>query len=190
MERGLNQRLYCLNSDVREDGSIHFHVLGTTGSEYTVVLKPLEKFESCTCPHHSSKGVICKHIYFCKHRVLSLPFTQEHVTLEDVTIFIEKREKKQITLTNENTVSKTKEKQEEEEEKGFVAQKEYINDQNECTEPCGICYEPFTKECQVDYCKLGCGKTLHLDCALRWVQKKGSDGQKVTCVYCRCPWKI
>lgn len=52
---------------------------------------------------------------------------------------------------------------------------------------CAICFEDMdTSKEEVDFCRYSCGQNLHLDCMLKWSNKKRDDD--ITCPYCRSKW--
>jgi hypothetical protein len=59
-------------------------------------------------------------------------------------------------------------------------------------EPCPICYEDLTLEDeaagQLDWCSLGCGKSLHRRCFAMWAEHQSSIGKALSCPFCRGPW--
>ena len=72
---------------------------------------------------------------------------------------------------------------------GEVAQRE-IDDANK--EPCPICYEDISCEDQqagkLEWCRLGCGKSVHRACMTVWSDHQASIGKKLTCPLCRNDW--
>ncbi len=48
-------------------------------------------------------------------------------------------------------------------------------------EDCCVCYENMKKDQNLTYCKIGCGRNIHIDCIEVWVKHKVSVGQKITC---------
>ncbi|KAL1508237.1 hypothetical protein AB1Y20_004354 [Prymnesium parvum] len=59
-------------------------------------------------------------------------------------------------------------------------------------EPCPICYEDLTPEDDearlLDWCSLGCGKSLHRRCFTMWADHQKSIGKNLTCPFCRTEW--
>ena len=83
LERALQQRIYLLD----RSAWFEFQVMGQSGCAYTVQLGAEQQrndsrgartqarawrdtFPSCTCPDHSGRGVLCKHILFVLVRIL------------------------------------------------------------------------------------------------------------------------
>ena len=72
---------------------------------------------------------------------------------------------------------------------GEVAQRE-LDDADK--EPCPICYEDICCEDQqagkLEWCRLGCGKSVHRACMTVWSDHQASIGKKLTCPLCRNDW--
>jgi hypothetical protein len=70
-QRGLNQKLYLLEEN-QVGTTINYVVLGSTNNCYdiTFVKNPRSFKWTCSCPDHQRRRKICKHIYFCKDKVL------------------------------------------------------------------------------------------------------------------------
>jgi E3 ubiquitin-protein ligase ZSWIM2 len=64
--------------------------------------------------------------------------------------------------------------------------------QKEVTEEdsCPICMEAMLHCGQaLDWCRAGCGNSLHEECLRVWAQHKRSTGEDNTCPLCRCKWR-
>ncbi|KAL3897589.1 MAG: hypothetical protein SGPRY_013021 [Prymnesium sp.] len=72
---------------------------------------------------------------------------------------------------------------------GLVARRPLCGEEGE---PCPICYEelsPEEEEAQLlDWCSLGCGKSLHRRCFAMWADHQKSIGKTLTCPFCRTDW--
>jgi hypothetical protein len=59
-------------------------------------------------------------------------------------------------------------------------------------DPCPICYEDLTPEedetGRLDWCSLGCGKSLHRHCFAMWAEHQSSINKSLTCPFCRGSW--
>jgi len=59
-------------------------------------------------------------------------------------------------------------------------------------EPCPICYEAMTaeenEEGALDWCRLGCGKSVHRSCLRVWSDHQASISKPLSCPFCRCGW--
>jgi len=188
--RALSQRLFLVKRDeiIRDEiGAIRagFTVLGSTGNVYRVTIGRLVQ---CTCPDHQ-KGNICKHIIFVMVRVLkqsrmsSLIIQAALLSTELESIFAN------VSTANDASVLATTEvravfgeKPAPEEKKKDGKRKEITDDDD-----CGVCFEALIEanEKDLDWCKDGCGKSIHKQCWSMW-RKQGHN----TCVYCRAEWKV
>jgi hypothetical protein len=184
-ERGLNQNLYLIET-IPTDNPYHkkFAVMGTTGNVYDVSIK--EKLE-CTCPDYNKRGKNCKHIYFVLLKVMKVNgqarnnFSQKD--LEEM--FKNIPEVTSNLIVNPEIRSLYKQKTEgvqteklETDENGKV-KRQPTND------ICPICLDNLEEGSQddLDYCKYGCGKSIHKNCFSMWCKKN-----QRTCVFCRAKW--
>eukprot|EP00966_Prymnesium_polylepis_P120577 2786342-Prymnesium_polylepis.1 len=73
---------------------------------------------------------------------------------------------------------------------GTVARRPISDDDD--AEPCPICYEDLTPDDdaagKLDWCSLGCGKSLHRNCFAMWAEHQKSIGKGVSCPTCRSDW--
>ena len=74
LERATKHRLYL----VERMSPFNFHILGASGSDYLV---SLTRHPECTCPDHTNRKTMCKHILFVLVRVLGLP---EEIVLDEI----------------------------------------------------------------------------------------------------------
>jgi len=80
LARALQQRIFLLD----RPSSTAFHVMGNSGTAYMVLLSPEDQrrepmeaawrdtFPNCTCPDHTGRGLLCKHILFVLVKVLGI----------------------------------------------------------------------------------------------------------------------
>jgi len=130
--------------------------------------RPHYFFWTCSCPHQSR---CCKHIYFIIDKKLGLSSlinqdgdfvnsnSTSHANLWDTVVASLKR----TGISKSNTTDQKAHK---------VVQRPYVGD------ICGICLEDMTDKCQVVFCTLTCGKSIHSACFEQWKKFKKS------CVYC------
>ena len=189
--RALSQRLYLIKrEDITRDeiGAIKasFVVLGSTGNVYNVTISRLV---SCTCPDHL-KGNICKHIIFVMVRVLKQPRHSNLIiqaallSTELETIFANVPETNDRAVLANSAVLAAFGETADEGSKEAVEEKgkqKPITDEDDCP----VCFEALkdSPPSQLDWCREGCGKSIHVQCWKMWK----SQG-KNTCVLCRCEW--
>ena len=114
---------------------------------------------------------ICKHLYFVYLKVLkadgnfpkSLNKNQLEklfFNLENITNNLYANEEFREAYINKIKTEATKNKNN---NIGIIEQK--IDDN------CPICMDELQKEEELDYCKYGCGKTIHKNCFVMWTKK-------------------
>lgn len=177
LSRAFTQRLYIIHDQSRmtSDTEFHFKVMGNTDNEYDVVIDASSVY--CSCPDHSTRGNLCKHLMFIMIRAIGMKdqdvqrqyedaFETNEQTLEHCKRFFSTREEASLLVTKEEE------------------QRKPIEEDDDCP----ICYESFkdtAKEPTV-WCKAACGKSIHQSCFVKW---RKSRGGATTCVYCRAVWK-
>ena len=180
--RALTEKLYLLQIDNTEsEFSKTFSVVESTGNVYEV---NFTNKSSCNCPDFLMNHKICKHLYFIFFRIL-----KQH---GDIEIFSEKKLKE--IFSNINTDSRfiadnelrnayiKKIKNESKNEENNFGIKKQIKDNN-----CPICIEELKENETLDYCKFGCGKSIHKECFNIWSRKREANEKR--CVYCRTEWE-
>lgn len=72
---------------------------------------------------------------------------------------------------------------------GQVARRQIDEDEGE---PCPICYEDILmieeQEELLDWCRQGCGKSVHRSCLKVWADHQASISKTLSCPFCRCNW--
>jgi len=73
--------------------------------------------------------------------------------------------------------------------RGEVARKPIDEEEGE---PCPICYEDILlreeEEEQLDWCRQGCGKSVHRSCLKVWADHQATISKALSCPFCRCNW--
>ena len=185
MHKALTERLFLV--DIKEKSKVElereFDVMGSTGNVYKVVIK---NNSTCKCPDFLFRKNICKHLYFVYLKVLkgkgNFPKVLKKPRLEKLFFDLENitnnlyaneqfREayinkiKNEATGTSDNNL-------------GIKVQK--VDDS------CPICMDDFEAGGEeLDFCKFGCGKTVHKNCFEMWNKKNSGN-----CVFCRTVWEI
>jgi hypothetical protein len=157
-----------------------FSVVGKTKNIYNV---KINKNPSCTCYDCTTNGNICKHIYFIMSKVIK---TEKEIKLEysreDIMTIFDDIPK----YINDDLVFNIESK--ESFENNRIKIKKNVNRKND--ESCPICLDEFKfsnkskKNNDIDYCKYGCGHSVHKKCFDKWKQ----NNLKNTCIICRCDW--
>lgn len=180
-ERGLTQSLFLIETFPSEEKYMkQFAVMGTTGNVYNVSIK--EKPE-CTCPDYLKRERNCKHIYFILLKVMQIRDQRTaRFSKEELTAMFTHIPHVTSNLIVNSTIrdlykSKVSELQKDEEKEGTIKQKS-TNDL------CPICLENLEDGNELDYCRYGCGKSIHKLCFEMWCRKN-----QPTCVFCRTSWK-
>jgi hypothetical protein len=168
--RALDRRIYLMDASkhTNEQKRSHyrFEIQGTT-DVYEVLLRPMQRLLTCSCPDFEKRHRPCKHIYFICFRVL--PFTVSalsRTSWEDLDREADKRiEKRQ----EEAKIGQSTELKKKGTRKPFVG------------ENCAVCYELMTQDDEPNLmtCWTGCGQSIHGDCWKQWLKRNK------TCVHCR-----
>lgn len=187
VDRAFTQRIYLMEAQAPSPNEFRFQVMGNSGKPYNIVVDDAENAVGnglwCSCPDHSLHNNLCKHLLFVLIRMLdhSKPdvfesyyeqssFDVTQSTVDRCRDYFERRERMLQNTADDEVQGCEKRKP--------------VDDEDECP----ICYETFGEtrnETQV-WCRAQCGKSLHNECFLRWVQQAGDN---VTCVYCRAKWE-
>jgi len=185
-KRAKNQKLFLV--DIKNTESIcekHFSVMGTTGNIYNI--KVNVDNQNCNCPDYIRRRLPCKHVYFVFIKVLKASKNYENYldesllmelfdNLDKLTNRLYASEElrvayicqiKQDSKTNQNNNFGTK------------VQKKDDN--------CPVCMDDLENGEAVDFCKFGCGKSIHSECFIMWCKKNPSGERR--CVYCRTEWE-
>jgi hypothetical protein len=180
-ERGKTQPIYLIRLEIDEkedENMIVFHVLGTTKRVYKVYMVPRHE-PRCTCPDHTVRKTVCKHMYFIGEKIVKLDPTA-WVTVENFEEIIPR-----VKHFPQNV----------------VASKYYTDVYNQFMDgkpiedveesklerrnmECSVCLCDFedTDEERKDtlICHV-CRNGIHSECWNRWRSVNGSE----KCVYCR-----
>lgn len=188
IERAVSQRMYLISRSDKSEHEKEFTVLGSVGNVYTVNVSHKPR---CSCPDFE-KGNLCKHILFVLLKVLRLPpdsqlIYQVALLTHELTEIFSKApanpthavmashsvQRKYQELTNSNGHAN-----------GHGPEK-----RKPAEGDCPICYEEMTTKEPLVWCELGCGNNVHAACFQQWSLTKSRNGEEISCVYCRAPWK-
>ena len=171
-ERAFIQNIYLLHMVPSDNEYIrNFKVVGTTRNIYDVSIK--EK-PSCTCKDYEN-GNICKHIYFIMLRVMRIigdvknNYSKEELLelFENIPDYIN------IDLLYDDVIIDDK-----------IEEK---NVPQKFDDMCPVCLDDITNETpELDYCKYGCGKSVHNKCFQIWNNTNPYGQNK--CLFCRIDW--
>jgi len=167
-EKAFIQNIYLLQMDkVKNKYVREFKVVGTTNNVYTVTI---DNDPRCTCPDCAYRGKICKHIYFIMLRIMQINGdVKNHYNnneLLEMFYYIP------AYVSNDMALKQEKKKD--------IKQK--------FDDKCPICLDNITEKSKnLDYCKYGCGKSVHQTCLTIW-QK--SNKVSLKCFFCRHDWDV
>jgi hypothetical protein len=192
IQRAFSQRIYLLDAQSASESDFSFKVMGNSGQSYDVSIN--KDIIECTCPDHTTRGSLCKHLMFvliracriaqehiCENYYHKLEFSTTPSTLEKCAIFMQRREQ---GLENQRFAPAAPEGRPAKPSKPEVERKPI----DDC---CPICYEDFedTKDEPTVWCRYSCGNSLHGRCFDMWAQSLKRKHQQVNCVYCRAKWE-
>lgn len=175
-ERALTDRLFLV--DTREGESEYkmiFDVMGSTGNLYTVAFssKP-----TCTCPDFVRRKSKCKHIYFIHLKALKGTHGKKRFSNKELKdLFSNIPSKTSQLLVSENLREAYQKLQNENQSTSEEIRREISPE-----DICPVCLEDLN-EGESDFCRYGCGKSIHRVCYEMWTMKN-----QATCVYCRADW--
>ena len=174
-EKAFNEPIYLLNMKKPDNNSNRqFNVMGTSGNKYKITIGNICV---CTCPDFAN-GNLCKHIYFILLRVMKitiavkLKYKDEQLQLmfHNIPHFIA-----DDIAYNKNTQDEYK--------KNFVSEMKII--EQKFDDICPICLDDIpNNNNNVDYCKYGCGKSVHKLCFNILTKNMGTQN----CLFCRSKW--
>lgn len=199
IERAKSQRLYLIQQDpvVKEDAqhyggsSCTFHVLGSTGNVYDVVISKIPK---CSCPDHQ-KGNLCKHILFVFMKVIGLDHQSNLIyqsallqsELDHIFLSMEQTQKRRRTsIMARQAVQKAFKKRSltDQEEVDDSPKRKDLSENDECA----ICFDIMNPQKEtLTFCKSTCGTNFHKNCIDMWIRSKGR-AEQICCPTCRQPW--
>ncbi len=187
IKRSLKDKLFLV--DIENTQNLyekHFSVMGSTGNIYKIKIN-LEN-SNCNCPDFLFRQDYCKHIYFVFLKVLNankkdleynlddsfllnlfdnLNYITHHLYASDELREVYINELKKDSVNEDNNL-------------GIKVQKK--------DDSCPICMDELENNEAIDYCKYGCGKSLHSECFKMWSSK--NKGNKPRCVFCRTDWEF
>ncbi|KAI9829046.1 MAG: hypothetical protein M1832_000069 [Thelocarpon impressellum] len=154
-----------------------FQMAGTTGNVYSVVI---DRVPTCTCPDNSLKRKQCKHIIYVGLAVIflkvlvnvlkaraDLQYQAAFLSSELREIYANAPPPPNAAATDSDDTS---------------------GNRKPIEGDCPICVLDFSPDKEeIVFCRAGCGNNIHAVCFRRWAQSK--QGETVTCVYCRTPWR-
>lgn len=177
--------LVDIKNSEHSENEKHFSVMGTTGNIYKIKVSVNNR--SCNCPDYLRRRLPCKHVYFVFLKVLKA--SQDFENNLDESLLLELFEEldnvtKKVYASEELReayIQKIKKdsKPNSENNLGMKVQRK--------DESCPICMEDLENGEAIDFCKYGCGKSIHSQCFKMWCGK--SPNQIKTCVYCRTEWE-
>ncbi|KAL0477728.1 RING finger and U-box domain-containing protein [Acrasis kona] len=186
LERAKGQRMFMVSRQMKDPREMTFAILGSVGNIYTVIIN---KTPHCTCPDNE-KGNLCKHIIFVYLKVLRVNegnriVCQKHLLDSELDEIIQNAPKDPSESCIASLAVRNRYKQLEDGElvEGDEG-KRYPLDKEDCP----ICYEPMTDKEEIVWCKHSCGNNMHKTCFDMWAKSKQSNGEPVTCVFCRAEW--
>lgn len=160
--RALQQRIYMVGSDLADDART-FTILGTTDT-YTVTLT--REWAECTCPDHQQRGQACKHIIFVLVRVHHVEASSSLASM----------------LARAWATAVPAPPTEPPSSPGAPPGRPEVALNFAADDECPICLEGLADPASLVWCRHGCGKCFHPDCAAKWA------ALNPTCVLCRAPW--
>ncbi len=162
-QRAFTQPIYLLKMNpIIHEYQRTFKVIGSTGKLYTVDIK---KHLSCTCPDHQQNKTICKHIYFILLRVMKINCQIKHIYTDNELIFMFNNIPEHIS------------------QEIIIKKPTKINQKFD--DVCPICLDDINSNSDnIDYCKYGCGKSVHINCFQIWNNTSGIN----KCAFCRIDW--
>jgi hypothetical protein len=184
IDRALSQSMYLVTkSDVQDDLSCTFVVLGSTGNVYDVTI---QRTPHCSCPDHA-KGNLCKHILFVLLKVMAIPSSSPLVyqqawiktELEEMYACMAQR----FLQVSGAVLAKSVVRNEYAKlQRGPAPQVACRQDQEDCP----ICFDVLEAAADNLHCRTQCGANFHAKCIRHWLQQQRSHP---TCPNCRQPWE-
>lgn len=197
LDRAFTQRIYLMDASGSPPESLepdyHFKVMGNSGLPYDLVIDSQNLY--CSCPDHSQRGNLCKHLMFVLIRAMghttdsvfetyfsNNTFTPSALTLAKCKLFLDRRSQGLIDINYQPAPSPRHLP---------AVVKDVPQKTIEPDDDCPICYEDFTTTQgeSVVWCRASCGKSLHENCFVKWAQEAERKRTPVSCVYCRAKWR-
>ncbi len=180
MRRGKTDKLFLVHitQDSKNDACpLTVDVMGTTGNVYKVRIC---ENPTCTCPDFIKRGRRCKHIYFVLEKVLNaheyanqkrfMSSTLRKLCSNMTRMVSELYAPKQLYMKYEKT--KVHDDDSTVKQKGL---------DDVC--PVCLCDMELQGDQQLDFCRNGCGRTIHVQCFDMW-----ANANSRTCVFCHEKW--
>ena len=190
--RAMQQRIYLLSmkqtDNIIPKTTQHvyvFNVMGTTGNVYDVTI---DFTPTCTCPDFIRRHKRCKHIHFVLSKVMgNYNQTERRMSVDalcklydNIANIVREVFAPDTYLSKfECIVSTTA-------TSATASSADTYKKQIGMDDVCPVCLCDMNKDKEtLDYCKMGCGRTIHADCFKQW-----STRNKSQCVFCRTSWEI
>ncbi|KAH6887307.1 hypothetical protein BKA70DRAFT_1409685 [Coprinopsis sp. MPI-PUGE-AT-0042] len=164
-----------------------FKVSGSTGNVYTVTI---DKLPRCSCPD-SQKGNHCKHILFVFTKVLQVSrdsglWYQKALLSNELSSIFTNAPLAPNAPTNPRMQAEYNKAVGKTAGPSTSSQPKRMPDQGD---DCPICYDSMhgAGEASLVWCE-GCGNAVHRGCFTQWSNTARSNGNAVTCVWCRSKW--
>lgn len=174
--RALHERIYLHHAEDDGQGVITYIVTGQSGIEYRITINPADKVATCTCPDHTTRGSICKHILYVLFRVLRAPldYTGTLESLIELTLLVPRYS--QATICDSDLLRRLWSQYR-------AAGATWAEPRWERGDECPICFEELKPEKEyVHWCRYQCGKCIHRDC-YNHLQMNAQ------CPLCRARWR-
>lgn len=173
--RADKQKLFLIETNIIND-LYEYVIMGTTGNAYTVTM---HESPTCSCPDHVTRKTRCKHIYFVLLKILHTDDTlidKDQYTIDELAkICVNDKEISNVFYVDDDLRKK------------YTHQKNKTNTTNrkDTDDDCPICLDPLENGEELDYCKHGCGKHIHVQCLNMWATRHSK-----ICVFCKSDWNI
>lgn len=142
---------------------------------------------SCSCAEFT-EDIMCQHILFVFLRILKI--SSDNALLTKTTLFPAeldfvlkglKQAIKSVKTVKSGVKKRTFTRASSESDNSVEVIRE-----NWAGKQCGICFEPLGSNDSMIWCRMNCGKNMHMLCYEKWVEEQETDDNK--CPYCLMPW--
>lgn len=206
--RGRTQNLFLVKTyefnDLIKPLLRKYDIIGSTGNIYTV---KISNNCTCTCPHHMTRHIRCKHIYFILNRVMKVTDQDEECDYYNdeklLEMFMNVPDVTNILRGNKafveayNIVRNANPDKFSEDEPGTIANKtleelkpstpEFLLRKVNARDNCPTCLTEFEDQ-PVVRCIHSCGNFIHATCFEAYKNYCNKNKQELECMYCRAPW--
>ena len=135
--------------------------------------------------HLQSRSKPCLHSLFVMHKVFRVP-TDNPLCWQHALIDPEIEQLIRGRFNSDIYVNRRKKPAEASSDAPSDTPQKELSDDDSCP----ICMESLLNCGQaLDWCRGGCGNSLHEECLRVWAQHKRSTGEDNTCPLCRCKWR-